>query len=113
MGGDNVFRFVPDDIHQAQAISKQMWNDGIRIVVPFWRTDVYGNDLVKAVKHSFRDLGGRVADGVWIILLILANSRHSLNRINFLIWEQDLKSLNSKVNQAIAQYGGNKVGIYL
>jgi branched-chain amino acid transport system substrate-binding protein len=111
--GDNVFRFVSNDIHQAQAISRQMWNDGIRIVVPFWRTDVYGNDLVKAVKDSFRDLGGRVAaDGVGYTPHTSEFSA-SLNRINFLIWEQDLRSLNSKVNQAIAQYGANKVGIYL
>src|SRR5207253_71557 len=30
--GNNVFRFVPDDTHQAQAISKLMWDDGIRVV---------------------------------------------------------------------------------
>ena len=113
MGDDNVFRFVPNDIHQAQAISKQMWNDGIRIVIPFWRTDVYGNDLVKAVKDSFRDLGGRVADDGVGYTPHTSEFSASLNRINFLIWEQDLRSLNSKVNQAIAQYGPNKVGIYL
>ena len=33
--GDNVFRFVPDDSHQAKAISKIMWDHGIRVVVPF------------------------------------------------------------------------------
>ena len=62
--GDNFFRFVPDDSHQAPAISELMWNDGIRVVVPFWRTDIYGNDLVKATKQSFQALGGSVADGV-------------------------------------------------
>jgi branched-chain amino acid transport system substrate-binding protein len=35
--GNNVFRFAPDDIHQAQAICKLMWDDGIRVVLPFWR----------------------------------------------------------------------------
>ena len=113
MGNDNVFRFVPNDIHQAQAISRQMWNDGIRMVIPFWRTDVYGNDLVKAVKDSFRDLGGIVADDGVGYTPHTTEFSASLNRINFLIWEQDLRSLNSKVNQAIAQYGANKVGIYL
>jgi Periplasmic binding protein len=53
--GNNVFRFVPDDTHQAQAISKLMWDDGIRVVVPFWRTDVYGNDLVTATKNSSKN----------------------------------------------------------
>jgi branched-chain amino acid transport system substrate-binding protein len=32
--GDKIFRFVPDDTHQVQAISKKMWQDGVRVVVP-------------------------------------------------------------------------------
>jgi branched-chain amino acid transport system substrate-binding protein len=109
--GNNVFRFVPDDTNQAQAISKLMWDDGIRVVVPFWRTDVYGNDLVKATKHSLQELGGRVADGVGYIPNT-GDFAASLNRVNFIVWDQDLKALDSKVNQAISQYGIDKVGVY-
>ena len=65
--GDNIFRFVPDDTHQAQAISKKMWQDGVRVVVPMWRTDVYGNDLLNSTKYNFEMLGGRVVDGVGYI----------------------------------------------
>jgi hypothetical protein len=32
------------------------WKDGIRIIVPFWRTGIYGNDLVGAVKNSFEKI---------------------------------------------------------
>jgi ABC-type branched-subunit amino acid transport system substrate-binding protein len=39
----------------------------IRVVIPFWRTDIYGNDLVKAMKHSLQELGGRVDNGVGYI----------------------------------------------
>jgi branched-chain amino acid transport system substrate-binding protein len=109
--GNNVFRFVPDDTHQAQAISKLMWDDGIRVVIPFWRTDVYGNDLVKATKQSVKELGGRVADGVGY-MPSTGDFAASLNRINFIVWDQDLKALDSKVNQAISQYGMDKVGVY-
>lgn len=109
--GNNVFRFVPDDTHQAQAISKLMMADGIRVVIPFWRTDVYGNDLVKATKHSLQELGGKVADGVGYIPNT-GDFAASLNRINFIVWDQDLKALDSKVNQAISQYGIDKVGVY-
>src|SRR5919199_1174583 len=111
IAGDNLFRFVPDDSHQAQAISKLMWNDGIRVVVPFWRTDIYGNDLVKATKQSFEELGGTVANGVGYIPNT-GDFAASLNRINFIVWDQDLKALDSKVNQAISQYGVDKVGVY-
>ena len=56
--GDNVFRFVPDDSHQAKAISKIMWDQGIRVVVPFWRNDVYGSELMRAVRANFQAMGG-------------------------------------------------------
>jgi ABC-type branched-subunit amino acid transport system substrate-binding protein len=109
--GDNLFRFVPDDTHQAKAISKLMWDDGIRVVIPFWRTDIYGNDLVKATKQSIQELGGSVADGIGYIPNT-GDFAASLNRINFIVWDQDLKVLDSKVNQAISQYGIDKVGVY-
>jgi hypothetical protein len=37
----------------------------------------------------------------------------SLNRINFIIWDQELKSLNHKVSKAAEQYGTDRVGVYL
>ncbi|MFL6381237.1 MAG: penicillin-binding protein activator [Nitrososphaeraceae archaeon] len=111
IAGDNLFRFVPDDRHQGEAIVKRMWDDGIRVVIPFWRTDVYGNDLATATKQSIQELGGRIADGVGYIPNT-GDFAASLNRINFIVWDQDLKALDSKVNQAISQYGIDKVGVY-
>jgi len=111
IAGDNLFRFVPDDRHQGEAIVKRMWNDGIRLVVPFWRTDIYGNDLVKATKQSVQALGGSVADGVGYTPNT-GDFAASLNRINFIVWDQDLKVLDSMVDKAISQYGIDKVGVY-
>ena len=110
--GDNIFRLVPDDTHQAQAIAVQMWKDGIRVVVPIWRTDVYGNGLVSTMKEDFKKLGGSVVDGVGYFPPI-GHFSTSLNRINLIIWNQQLSSLSSKLIQAIAQYGSDKVGVYL
>ncbi|MDQ5869847.1 MAG: penicillin-binding protein activator [Thermoproteota archaeon] len=112
ISGNNVIRLVPDDTHQAQAVSQQMWNDGIRVVIPFWRTDVYGNGLVDATIKHFQQLGGKVIDGVGYVPHT-GDFSASLNRINFIIWDQELKSLDYKVNQAISQYGANKVGVYI
>jgi ABC-type branched-subunit amino acid transport system substrate-binding protein len=111
IAGDNLFRFVPDDRHQGEAIAKRMWDDGIRVIVPFWRTDVYGNDLARATKQSLQELGGRVADGVGYIPNT-GDFAASLNRINFIVWDQDLKALDSKLNQTISQFGIDKVGVY-
>ena len=37
----------------------------------------------------------------------------SLNRINFMIWDHDLKSLESKINRAVSLYGLGKIGVYV
>ena len=111
LAGDNVFRFVPDDTHQAQAVSSLMWKDGIRVIVPFWRTDIYGNDLVSEAKNSFEKMGGRFVDGVGYTPHT-GDLSASLNRINFIIWDQELKTLEAKLKKAISNYGVNKVGVY-
>jgi branched-chain amino acid transport system substrate-binding protein len=108
----NILRLVPDDTHQAQAISQRMWKDGIRIVIPFWRTDVYGNGLVNATTKYFKQLGGKVIDGVGYVPYT-GDFSASLNRINFMIWDHDLKSLESKINQAVSLYGLGKIGVYV
>jgi ABC-type branched-subunit amino acid transport system substrate-binding protein len=110
--GNNVYRFIPDDIYQAQAISRLMWQDGVRVVVPIWRTDIYGNELVGAVREDFEKLGGTVLSGIGYVPYT-GDFSSSLNRINFIIWSQDLKSLASKVTQAVNHYGAGKVGVYL
>jgi branched-chain amino acid transport system substrate-binding protein len=113
IAGDNLFRFVPDDTHQGEAIAKKMWNDGVRIVVPMWRSDIYGNELYKSMKENFEKLGGVVVtDGIGY-RPYTGQFAASLNRINFIIWDQELKSLNHKVSKAVEAYGADKVGVYL
>jgi len=110
--GDNVFRFVPDDTNQGKAIANKMWQDGIRVVVPFWRSDLWGNDLYSSMKQNFETLGGTVVDGISYVPHIGELSA-SLNRINFIVWDQELKSMNSKVSQATALHGTDKVAVFL
>jgi branched-chain amino acid transport system substrate-binding protein len=109
---DNVFRFVPDDTHQAEALAKHMWDEGTRVVIPIWRTDVFGNNLQSLLKEQFEKLGGKVLEGVGYDPPV-GNFAASLHRINFIVWEQELKSLTSKVNDAVSQYGADKVGVYI
>ena len=104
-GGRNTFRFVPDDTHQTQAISRWMWNDGVRVVVPIWRHDTYGRDLVNGVREDFAKLGGKVLDGIGYIpstgdfpaslgrIYSFGWSQISLDRIYPFVWNQDLRSL--------------------
>jgi branched-chain amino acid transport system substrate-binding protein len=109
---DNVFRLVPDDSNQAQVIAKRMWQDGIKVVVPMWRTDVFGEGLHSALEENFEQLGGKVIDGVGYEPPT-GDFAASLHRINFIFWEQDLKALSSRVDEAVKQYGPNEVGVYI
>ena len=34
-----------------------MWSDGIKVVVPLSRNDLYGNDLYNATKKNFEKCG--------------------------------------------------------
>src|SRR5829696_7529406 len=53
-----------------------MWDEGTRVVIPIWRTDVFGNNLQTSLKEKFEKLGG-------------------------------------KVNDAVSQYGADKVGVHI
>jgi branched-chain amino acid transport system substrate-binding protein len=109
---DNIFRLDPDDNKQAQAVSLKMWQDGVRAIVPIWRTDVYGNGLVAAVYRDFANLGGKVLAGIGYEPRT-GDFSTSLNRINFIVWQRDLGSLSDTITQAISRYGASKVGVYL
>src|SRR5207249_2523564 len=60
---DNIFRFCPNDMREAEAIVALMWHDGIRTIVPFWRNDAGNNGLHDSVKADFEKLGGTVTTG--------------------------------------------------
>jgi branched-chain amino acid transport system substrate-binding protein len=109
---DNVFRFIPDDTHQAEALAKQMWDEGTRVVIPIWRTDVFGNNLQSLLKEKFEKLGGKVLDGIGYDPPV-GDFAASLHRINFIVWEQELRALTLKVKDAVRQYGSDKVGVYI
>ncbi len=41
-----------------------MIGDGIKVIVPFWRGDIYGNELYNSTKYHFEKLGGKVEEGI-------------------------------------------------
>jgi branched-chain amino acid transport system substrate-binding protein len=109
---DNLFRLVPDDKMQGKIISEKMKEDGIKVIVPFWRADIYGDQLVNATKLNFENIGGKVDKGVEY-KPHTGKFATSLHRINFIMWNQELKKLNSMVSEEISKYGANSVGVYV
>jgi ABC-type branched-subunit amino acid transport system substrate-binding protein len=109
--GDNLFRLVPDDTYQGKIIAERMINDGIKVIVPLWRGDIYGNGLYNSTKSNFEKLGGKVEEGI-NYQPYTGKFATSLHRINFIMWNQDLEKLSLLVSDAVRRYGVNSVGVY-
>src|SRR5436190_21267384 len=63
IAGDNIFRFCPNDMREAEALVALLRHDGIRAIVPLWRNDAGNNGLHDSVQIRFQALGGTVAQG--------------------------------------------------
>jgi branched-chain amino acid transport system substrate-binding protein len=61
---DNVFRFIPDDVRESEALVALLQRDDIDAIVPVWRNDTGNAGLARSVRKRFRRVGGSVADGV-------------------------------------------------
>jgi branched-chain amino acid transport system substrate-binding protein len=97
---DNVFRFFPDDTHPVEAVTQLMHEDGVNVVVPIWRNDVWGNEDVAALRTSVEKYGGIVAEGV----------RYESGTTDF---SSALTALTIQVSQAIEQHGATAVAVYV
>ncbi|MXX21262.1 MAG: ABC transporter substrate-binding protein [Cenarchaeum sp. SB0661_bin_35] len=64
ISGDSIYRFVPDDKNQGNALGKILARDDIKALVPVWRGDAYGDDLRDEVAANFESRGGEVHAGV-------------------------------------------------
>ncbi|MBF0566701.1 MAG: ABC transporter substrate-binding protein [Nitrospirae bacterium] len=100
IAGDNLFRMTPDDTHQASAVTFLMGNDQIQAIVPIWRDDVYGNELVSTVKNDFQSAQGEVMDGV----------KYDTSTTNF---SAPVAALKAQVAAAVNRYGTSKVAVYM
>ena len=109
---DNIFRTVPDDTNQAKAVATKLWNDGIKVIIPIYRSDIYGNDLLNFTKTNFENLGGIVEDGIKYDAPV-GQFAASLNRINYVFWGQELITLNSKVEELHKTFSLNEIGVYV
>jgi ABC-type branched-subunit amino acid transport system substrate-binding protein len=109
--GDNLFRLVPDDTYQGKTIAQKMINDGVKTIVPFWRADIYGNELYKSTKSNFEKLGGKIEEGI-NYQPFTGKFATSLHRINFIMWNEDLEKLSKIVSEAVRKYGVNSVAVY-
>lgn len=64
VAGDGVFRMVPDDTQQAAALASLLEFEGIYGIVPIYRDDVYGRELVDLLTKEFKNVQGLVSDPI-------------------------------------------------
>jgi branched-chain amino acid transport system substrate-binding protein len=62
--GDNVFRFVPDDLREGEALVALLQRDGVDAIVRVWRDDPGNAGLATSVRRQFKRIGGSVARGI-------------------------------------------------
>ena len=95
---DNVFRLVPNDSNLGPALAALMRDDGMQVLVPFVRDDIWGNGLINDTRTAFEQQGGVVTEG----------ARFTPNTTNF---SAALDAIRPQLTQAIAQYGAGSVGV--
>lgn len=64
IAGDNVLRFVPDDIREGEALVALLSHDKVDAIVPVWRQDAGNAGLASSVRRQFAAKGGKVSQGV-------------------------------------------------
>jgi branched-chain amino acid transport system substrate-binding protein len=97
--GDNVFRLVPDDTRQGEAMAAFMNRSGTRIIIPVVRNDTWGTNLLTATKTRFEKNGGIVTQGYRF-------------EPGIRDYTSIIRNLSTDVAAAQQQYGTSAVGIY-
>jgi branched-chain amino acid transport system substrate-binding protein len=64
IAGDNVLRFLPDDVREGEAVVALLRRDRIDALVPVWRRDAGNAGLERSVRRQFTATGGKVSGGV-------------------------------------------------
>src|SRR5438034_4296336 len=64
IAGDNVLRFLPDDVREGEAVVALLRRDRIDALVPVWRRDAGNAGLERSVRRQFAATGRKVSEGV-------------------------------------------------
>lgn len=97
---DNLFRLVPDDTNQGMVLATLMEEEGISVMIPMYRNDVWGNGLTGEVEKSFENLNGTVVEEI----------AYETDNENL---SAEVELLNGRVTEAVSQYGKRSVAVFL
>jgi len=100
IAGDNVFRLVPDDVREAEALDALLERDGITAIAPIWRADPGNEGLAISLRAEVAARGGTVSSGV----------PYATENPDF---AAALAALRTQVEALQAAAGADKVAVYL
>lgn len=97
---DNIFRLVPNDLNQGEAMTAYLEDDGIEVLIPIIRDDSWGNELLAATSQFFNQGNTQITEAI----------KYNPNTSDFTTYIADLRD---KLLNVLLQHTYNKVGIYL
>ena len=100
IGNDTVFRLAPDDEILAHLLAFMMQNDGIKVLVPIARRDLWADGMLNSTKSEFERGDGIMLEAV----------RYDPLTTNF---SSDLNLLRSQVRRAVKGNGASYVAVYV
>jgi branched-chain amino acid transport system substrate-binding protein len=98
--GDNIFRLVPSDFGQGEAMTALLNDDGIDLLLPVVRDDLWGNELLDATTQQFQNTSQEVYEAV----------KYTPGET---VFDNVVASLSGRLNEALSVYPPEKIGIYL
>ncbi len=97
---DTTFRLVPDDATLAHLLTALMQRDGIRVLIPIARRDLWADGMLNCTKTDFELMGGSMQEAV----------RYDSMTLNF---SRELNLLRSRVSRAVEYNGNESVAVYV
>ncbi|MGR8934684.1 MAG: ABC transporter substrate-binding protein [Gammaproteobacteria bacterium] len=62
--GDMLYRLVPDDVRESEAMTALLLRRNVQVVLPVWRGDAGNDGLHRSLKKRFEAAGGTVLPGI-------------------------------------------------
>ena len=100
IGNDTTFRLVPDDATLAHLLAFLMRRDGIKVLIPLARRDLWADGMLSATRSEFEGEGGKMREAV----------RYDPETANF---SSHLNLLRSEVRSAVNGSSANYVAVYV
>jgi len=100
IANDTTFRLIPDDKQLSISIADLMHSDGIRVIVPMDRNDVWAKELLNSTAIAFSVGGGTVMNSI----------PYNSDASNF---STELDTLRKELGDALVGHDNKSVAVYL